>query len=371
MDHLSYTTLGEFVTEIAAHYRPVLLARLGERQALQDLSDADHQKFTPIFVVPPRAWNYEAETFDKTLAKHLEKLPADLGRARSGRAAFIDLVFIADDLSDVEGVHPLQWLHKNAQAEGVELIPVISGSSPESLIIAARDVAADSEQGICLRLLPNEWPSGDPNAFDELLSELEVSPTDIDLVLDLGGSTSSDLTMRALLPEIRWARAYGSWRSLTVAGAGVPKELPSGRGVHVMDRSDWLTFSTAWSTVTDEGLGAFDFGDYGVASADPTLDVDPRMLNISASFRYTVHGSWLLARGELFKGNGGRGVGGAAVAPTLQTLTEHPLYRTTTRDAANDWIDSVIGGGSGGNPTTWRRWATFHHIKTVLDQLAR
>jgi hypothetical protein len=363
--------LGEFVTEIATHYRPVLLTRLGERQALQDLPEEDHRKFTPIFVVPPRAWNYEAEAFEKSLAKHLEKLPSDLGRARSGHAAFIDLVFIADDLSDVEGVHPLQWLHKTAQAEGVELIPVVSRSSPESLIIAARDVAADSEQGICLRLLPNEWPSGDPKAFDDLLSELEVSPTEIDLVLDLGEGTSSDLTMRALLPEIRWAKANGSWRSLTVAGAGVPKELPSGRGVHVMDRTDWLTFSSARRTITDEGLGAIDFGDHGIASADPTLDVDPRMLNISASFRYTVHGSWLLARGELFKGNGGRGVGGAAVPPTLQKLTEHPLYSTTPRDAANDWIDSVIAGGSGGNATTWRRWATFHHIKTVLGQLSK
>ncbi|MEW1820892.1 hypothetical protein AB0323_08895 [Arthrobacter sp. NPDC080031] len=174
-------------------------------------------------------------------------------------------------------------------------------------------------------------------------------------------------------PEIAWARANGSWRSLTVAGAGMPapKDLP-GKGVNVIERTDWLTYRQVGSWSASNGVEVPDYSDYGVANYDPVLEVDPRMMNISATFRYTTNEVWLFGRGDLFKGNGGRGLGGAAVAPMLSKLRAHPLYSETTRDLANDWIDSVVDQGvSGGQPTVWRRWATYHHIKTVLDQLSR
>ncbi|BAS10389.1 conserved hypothetical protein [Arthrobacter sp. Hiyo4] len=293
--------LGDQVPESAIHYRPVLLARTGERQALQDLTDEDHQRFTPIFVAPPRAWNFQTETFDKTLAQHLEKLPAELAKARGGRTAFIDLLFLADDLSQVEGLHPLQWLYEHSQEEGVDLIPVVSSSSPSDLIIAARDLHATAGTGIALRLLPADWPSGDPKGFKELLDELELGPSEVDLILDLGEDTASHLTLRALVPEIEWANANGAWRSLTIAGAGfpAPKDLP-GKGINVVERTDWATYGQVSTLVVAAGLDAPDYSDYGVATYDPVVEVDPRMLNISATFRYTTNDVWLFGRGEVY-----------------------------------------------------------------------
>lgn len=368
----NFINLGVRLPTSEIHYRPILLARTGERQGLQDLTDEDHGRFTPIFVAPPRAWNFQTETVDKTLTQHLEKLPAEFGKARGGRDAYIDLCFLTEDLSPVDGMHPLQWLYEHTLEEGVNLIPVVSANSPGDLIAAARDLHSAEDMGVCLRLLPADWPSADPKAFKELLDKLEVGPADVDLVLDLGEDTATHLTLRALAPEIVWARANGSWRSLTVAGAGMPapKDLP-GKGINVLERTDWLTYRQVSSFSASSGIEVPDYSDYGVANYDPVLEVDPRMMNISATFRYTTHEVWLFGRGDLFKGNGGRGLGGAAVAPMLSKLRAHTLYSETTRDLANDWIDTVVDqGASGGQPTVWRRWATYHHIKTVVGQLS-
>ncbi|MEW1820893.1 hypothetical protein AB0323_08900 [Arthrobacter sp. NPDC080031] len=171
-----------------------MLARTGERLGLQDLTDHDHERFTPIFVAPPRAWNFQTETVDKTLAQHLEKLPAEFGKARGGRDAYIDLCFLSEDLSPVDELHPLRWLYEHSLEEGVNLIPVVAADSPRDLIATARDLHSTGDMGVCLRLLPEDWPSADPRAFKELLDELEVGPSDVDLVLDLGEDTATHLT---------------------------------------------------------------------------------------------------------------------------------------------------------------------------------
>jgi len=358
------------MTNQISHYRPVLLARQGERLALQDLSDEDHEKFTPVFVVPPRAWNYDNEDYDKTLEQHVQKLPTELAKARGKYPAFLDLLFLNDESGEVYGQHPLRWICAAAAKEGLELTPVITPGSPEGLIRAAHDLIEETGIGVALRLFPKEWPSADPKGFHSFLIDLGIGTENVNLILDLGPDTATELTLRALVPEIEWALANGSWKSLTVAGAGMPKELPAGKGVHTIDRSDWETFQNARRLVERNPLTTLDFADYGVAGFDPSVEINPRFLNISASFRYTTENSWLFARGDLFKGNGGRSLGGAAVAPMLTALRSHGSYGLTERDAANEWIDGVIAGGSGGNSTVWRRWGTFHHVKTVLGQLA-
>lgn len=353
----------------AVHYRPILLAKQGERAALQLLSAEEHEQFTPVFVIPPRSWNYENDGYSKSLEQHLEKVPAELASCRPHGPVYVDLVFLNDETEDVYGSAPLTWLSNQCSFLGLTIVPVVSLSSSEGICVAAREISAAYDTGVGLRLLPDEWPSLDPKAFYELLQELGVSTIAVDLILDLGSDTGSQLAFKAPAPEVEWVRKNGPWRSVTIGGSGMPKDPPTGSGVHELERHDWLIYKRLMS-LHGENFSGIDYADYGVAGTEPSIDVNPRFLNISASYRYATEESWLLARGGLYKANGGRSLGGAAVAPMLQHLVAHGSYGLGPRNQSHDWIESVLAGASGGTPAIWRKWATLHHLKTVLNQLA-
>ncbi|WP_363316512.1 beta family protein [uncultured Microbacterium sp.] len=97
----------------------------------------------------------------------------------------------------------------------------------------------------------------------------------------------------------------------------------------------------------------------------------PRFISISAAFRYTVTNDYLLAKGELFKGQGGSGKGGAALITPLDELTRHGEYATPVRSQADDWIEAVVDRtATPGNPGKWREWGTVRHIEVVAFQLS-
>lgn len=351
---------------MSTHYRPILLTRQGERQALQDLTATEHDALTPIFVIPPIPWDFDNEAPSKTLEQYLAKLPEELAKARKSCTSYIDLGSLSEsEIEQVNGKHALIWLHEMAALEGMTLIPVLSLNSGGELFKAARQIVETEKTGIALRLTVGEWPSTtDPKTFDSFLQDLGLSRDEIDLVLDLGAevtSSSRPLAEQALKTEIQWVRNNPGWRSVTVAGAGMPDV--QGKGVQEIERTDWAIFQAVRDT-------ELDFGDYGIGNTNFVTDIDPRFMNISAQFRYTAISSWLVSRGGPYKANGGKSLGGAAVAPMLDALVKHGSYDDSAQDLAHRWISGVLNGASGGTPTVWRRWGTYHHLKMVLTQLA-
>lgn len=351
----------------APHYRPFTLARQGELLAYGQLTAAQHADFTPVFMVPPREWNYDKDAYAKSVEAHLQPIPQKLATARNGAPAYIDLAFL-DDETPTRGVHPLTWIVESAALLGLPLMPLVSSESTDETLKSASTLNAAQGLGIAIRLGDGEWPSQDSTILAEMLRKLGTATTEVDLFLDYGAERSSFVTA-ALRGEFSAPHFASAWRTITIGGHAWPKDLPTGKGVFEIERSDWMQFETTCQALFPTALRP-GFFDYLVANPDPRLDVDPKLLTISASFRYTSSEAWLFVRGGLYKASGGRGKGGEAVPPALRILQAHPLYSQPIRTETDNWIDLATSGGKPGNSSVWRRWATHRHVEVTLHQLA-
>jgi hypothetical protein len=349
-----------------SNYVPVLLTRQGERKALVSLEPAQRDRMTPLMVITPIDWDFDNDAPAKTLDRHLSKLPADLATCLGTSSAFIDGKFIDDDPMS-SGEHPLFWLIRETSDLGPTLIPVASPNRTGEYLSAVSDVVTRYATGICLRLTSSEWPSALGHSLDILLLDLNVTPAEVDLVLDIEDQVST-LALTALRAELRGLPYSSNWRSLTVLGAAMPKNVPPGKGVHVVSRDEWILYKELLSSPTLPRVP--DFGDYVIANPDPILDVDPRILNISASFRYTSQDDWLIVKGELYKGNGGKSLGGVAVPPVANLLISQTRFMPG-HCLFENWLHGVASGtNTPGNPTTWRQYATLHHLIETITQIA-
>jgi Beta protein len=346
---------------------PILLARRGELLALADTSPAVRDMITPLLVIPPITWDYEAESWQATLDDHLDRMPAALQRAWPDRRAFVDLLLLEDGPL-ASGVHPLVWLTAQCAALGVELIPTVSPARSAAYRTAVAIVVARDGSGACIRLGVDDWPINTPGALGPLLTELGVGPDQVDLILDLGSQTGA-LALTALRQQLSSLPNLQDWRSLVVASTGMPQAMPLGQGLQVIPRNDWLLFERLLTTGTPPARLPT-YADYAITSPEPPPDIDPRVLTLRATLRYTTLTSWLITRGQLWKAPGGRSQGGAAMVPAATNLAAHPDYLGAGHCGCEAWVASVIGGGSGGSGMVWRRYGTLHHLVVVTNQLS-
>ncbi len=222
-----------------------------------------------------------------------------------------------------------------------------------------------------MRLPLAEWPSSIGVApLNDLLADLNISPAEVDLILDLETEVvgSPALVTTAVRNELASLPRIRDWRSLTVAAAGFPlPPLNYTKGISVLEREDWLSYRSLATGAAPPRMPTF--ADYGAGTLDPTVDVDPRVMSISATFRYTVPDAWLFAKGDLFKGRAGLGMGGAAMVPVAAALSAHPQFAGTAHCAGDQFVVNAAAG-NGGNPEGWRRAATTHHLTHVVSEVA-
>lgn len=346
------------------HYVPILLTKRGERSAVSDLDAGVRANITPLFVVAPVDWNFDLDEPAKTVDAHLRTLAEDLFACWGTRRAFIDLMFLDPAARMSDGSHPLTWVTARGNAVGTVLLPTVGVSSDAAYQAAAAAVSARDGRGACIRLRTADWPSSSGARLTALLGALRLTPREVDLVLDLGEdvATAPSMALTAVRNELASLPSAHDWRTVTVAGASFPKQLTNvARGLSVIERVEW----SVYSALLGAGLARIPtFGDYAVANPDPVVDVDPRVMNISASMRYTIDGAWLVSKGDLFKGSGGSGLGGAAAVPVADALVRDPRFDGAGHCTGDDWIIRAAAG-SGGNPEAWRRAATAHHLTHV------
>lgn len=349
-------------------YVPVLLTKRGERSALRDLSPGSRGSLTPLFVVEPIPWDFDNDEPAKTVDEHLSARPQELVDSWGIGAAFVDLTFI-DDSPMIAGEHPLVWFTSQCAALGLPLVPVVAIGRSDAYRAATAVVVARDGLGACVRLPVPEWPSGSSVDIDALLLDLSLDPEDVDLVLDVGDEVAAapGMTERAVRTELGTLPYLADWRSLVVASSGMPRTMPGGRGVHVLPRFDWRLYRELVLRAPPARLPTF--ADYAIAHSDPSLDVNPRFMSMSATLRYTAADDWLVSKGALFRASGGRGQGAAAVPPAAAALAAHPDF-LRGHCGGEVWVQDAATGGPTGNAETWRRYATRHHLELVPEHLA-
>ena len=350
-------------------YVPILLTKRGERRALEITPASVLAKMRPLFVVPPPDWDFDNNAPKKTVAEHISTLPSELVLRWGNGDAFIDMNVLPDNPLPV-GSHPLHWVAETANATGgLNLTPVVGMDSTNEYIAAAAQVILDITDDVCLRFAPSDWiRGGSTSDWDNLMADLGVGPMQVHLVLDLGDEVDSS-TAKDARDELLNLPYLNDWASVTLTGTGLPQTLPSGGStIHTMPRQEWKIYNA----ICGSGLPRTpSFGDYVINGPEPDgPGVDPKIMSMSATLRYTTNTDWLISKGLLYKGTGGKGRGGLAVPPAAAALLAHPDYLSNAHCAYEPWLASAAAGGPPGNAETWRKWGTLHHLHVVTDQIA-
>lgn len=317
-------------------YRPVLVGRRGELEALAHLDDATIPLLAPVI---------DVHAVDPCVVALLGRLPAGLVPAVDVSA-----------LPDGPASEPVRW--------GVPLVPVI-GLAESGRRVVAHGAAARAYAGrAVVRLRAGQarvGPDATTAAVERVWRLARLVPEQCDLLVD-AADVCCPADVRLAGPRVRrlvgWARRH-AWRSVAVVAGGMPPtlaRLPTDEPVR-LDRFDWQL----WQGLADLGVG---YGDYGVGPAAPDGDGPGDRL---PTLRYTTDGAWWIYR---WSRRGGRG--DERLANLYRTLVSAPWWPAA--GPGFSWGDHEIvrrarRGAGAGSPANWIAWSTSHHLAHVLAAL--
>lgn len=354
-----------------SHYVPILKGKAGEYGALRDLDPDVKERLTPLIEVPSISWDYENEKPAKTVSEHVASVTPNIVKHwGTERTIFVDLLWIPSSEFMADGSHPLSYVFDSARSVGLQMIPVTGLSRDRNYQYAVRETIARDRRGVCIRLeSPDFEELLDIDAtIETFLNSLGVSPGDTDLMIDfkeISAGQASPLTIAIIsilnsLPDIM------GWRSITLSASAFPLNLSNldSSSVSTIPRAEW----TIWESLARK-RGKLPrlptFGDYAISHPD-MVEIDPRMMRMSAQLRYTIETDWLI-----FKGRNVRDYGYEQFGDICRDVAARPEFSGEAFSKGDAFIANCGAGyGGPGNATTWRRIGTNHHLTLVVRQIA-
>lgn len=343
-------------------YVPILYTKRGERTALRDLEANIASEILPLFVFHEVGWNFNNNKPKTTLDDHLSKILVDLMKKWEGVVAFVDAVELGDSPT-ADGRHPLVWLTDEMLKASREATPVTSVDRSYAYQQAVKQVL-QRHTDLTIRLKAKHWGQATDasSRLFTLISSVGSSVAKTHLIFDMessvGGAAGTLLDMvlaRLVRPQ--------EWASTVVAASSMPSSMPSGDGLHRIERPEWLEYQRLVASPLPRTPS---FGDYCVQSPDAASGLDPRLISPSNNLRYLMDSYWYVPKGGLFKR------GSAPLVSALRLLANDPGY-ISGYSACERWIDTLIVGPPGvsaGNPETWRRYGTVRHITRSVELIA-
>ncbi len=164
---------------------------------------------------------------------------------------------------------------------------------------------------------------------------------------------------------------HSRWRTFTVSSCAFPLSmaLVDRQSHDFADRADWIAWRDHLYGRRRTLLRVPTFSDCVIQHPRGVEGFDPRIMQVSASIRYTLPDQWLLV-----KGVSTRFIQPSIQFPELATRLVYghlrACFRGATHCAGCASIKAAADGAPGfGSAEAWRRLGTMHHISTVVEQL--
>lgn len=327
------------------HYVPILKCKQGELGALQSA--------VPDLLVPL------VEVVDMTKAASLAA-----AWANPDDVILVQPLNLAE-VEDAEWAVSVEKLFAGLRAANVAAVAVATTYDGPDTVAAIAAIAATDQRGVAIRVdaeeVALEVPAAVQSEIDQLLTDLGVAVTDVDMIVDVGLVRASTAT-RVTTAEaaLRTIPYLVDWRNVVTAFSGFPENLDGAvkGGTTALGRDDAIAYATLISRGPDrEPI----YGDYAVGTpfyADIPWAPIP-------SIKYTAGTNWMIHRGTAKADRSNQYISLA------QDLVASGHYAGAAFSMGDRYYADVASGHDGpGNPTTYVRAATSHHLSCVLDRLA-
>jgi hypothetical protein len=345
-------------------YVPILKWKRGEQVALQNVNPTIKQNLTPLIEIVPPPYDYENDLPAKTIDDHIKNTASQIEAHWGHDSIYLDLIWI-DDEEMLDGSNPLKFILSETRKRNLKVIPVVGYNRSASYIQKVKNANTQDRLGICLRLEDDDFLDLS-NHVSSVLTEINVEPKDIDLLIDFKSISPNDdkKNLISAISIINSIPYIMDWRTVTFAASAFPENMSSVSPsvISSVPRSEW----NIWQQLNSSQIKRIpNFGDYAIAHPN-FVDVDPRVMQMSANLRYTIKNNFLLCKGKSIKKNGWGQMQGIC-----SQIVSHPHYAGETFSWGDKYIkDCSTGTTSTGNAETWRRVGTNHHLTQVVNQLS-
>ncbi|WP_240633208.1 beta family protein [Achromobacter xylosoxidans] len=329
----------------------------------------------PLFDVPvisenrQKAKKYQNSSTPKS--DYLDEVAENIAKSWKGDVVLTDDFNWAPDTTVETGEHVMAHLYAGLKARGVKVAPVVGYDRWDDPLyqLAMRGLDLAGAPYVCFRLEASAVEdAAEPDIFhdrmQEMLEDMQLSPAECAVLLDLGDLTTKpliDITSDATR-VLKLLSAYG-FRYIATAGSSMPKSIDlavkkKDSTAKVIRREMLL-----WQALRTEFGGIpLVFGDYGVRG--PGSNDGIRNPNANAKIRYTCDKAFLVSRGHSVAG--GWALQMPAVAAEIVSSKEFlPSF---------SWGDQVIANCSNGLPVKnghgkWIAYDTSHHLAFVVEEV--
>jgi hypothetical protein len=359
------------------HYVPILRWKQAEREALLALTQhgTDISRMTPLFEMVPKMFLPKDPERPFSVDKQLRKVANAFLRycewrpLWAMRPPFVDFGLVPAGVRSDAGKHLISAFSSQMQARQLSFVPVIWLNGDPAYRAAVKANMKDQRLGVCVRVLAanlNDASHRVVSGLKKLLSDLDVTPEEVDLLIDYQLVEESRLSYKdlcACLPHL------SRWRTFIVAGGSFPVDLTGfAVGEHQLPREEWLVWENQVSSVDLPRKPSF--SDYTIQHPIyRQRDFGGMPPRISASIRYTYDSYYLIMRGEAVSRNDGPGVNQwPALAKLLIDREEYCGHDFSAGD--KEIMERSQSWENPGSFGDWLRIGFNHHMSLALHQIA-
>jgi len=353
-----------------ATYMPILKGRQGELWSLRELGS--RQGVCPVIEVPRIKWNYKANGPAHTVEEHVTRFVREFDKAlKRINTCAVDAYLLDGNGSD-DSTAALREILGLCASRGHILTPTTGLERDSSYNRVAGRHARRHSSGCVVRLEREDLqdPEDLKTVIEDLMVELGLEPSDIDLIADLKflreEDERNDLDLLIeMLPRLPY---LDRWRSFWFAAGTFPEFLTGipGDSEEYIARVEW----TIWNALV-RGLPAArapGFADYGITHPI-SPDVDPEVMNMSANIRYTTEHSCLVLKG---RGVRNHPRGHYQFNDLCRKLVAKDEYSGSDFSPGDLYLYDCARDLEGpGNASKWRQAGTSHHVEFVARQIAK
>lgn len=357
---------------MAILYRPILKAKQGEFEALENIPAEIRSVIEPIFEVSP--YKPGKKKIAEPLTAHLIEVARKIAIVREGQSVAFDISSAWNPSAKIEdGTHVLTFLHGVLEIFGITANPVVGYDRWEDKEYreALQNIKLSDGSHYVIRLDGYAIDDMDDqehfrSALAGILKGLSAPAESCGVVVDFGDLSTTpleDLMDKADL--VSGELMTLGFRYISIAGCSMPptvdKAVPKiNTAARVLRREMilWQSLVTAGHQIT--------FGDYGVRN--PMSADNVRNPHTNAKIRYTTDKHHYVERGESMK---------KAKGEQYRQLARKIMNSDEFMGTAFSWRDATISlcatkediTGMKGS-TKWIAIDTNHHCHSVISEVS-
>jgi hypothetical protein len=344
-------------------YMPILKWKQGERISLKNLAAGQWDGVVPLIELLPIVAIPDASGLRAALPAYLNKVGRELAASIDANVPLvIDIRYVAPAYAHQTRLLRVICMSLRATTKH-RVVPVLTQAMLQETPSEVDKLSAFEEH-----LIRVVSPITNVDAISEIVklcAAAKLQRKGLHILVDQFSivGEAAPAKWKAAQPYLDAAIATGC-ASTTLAGGSFPINLIGiKQGVHDLTRVEWQI----WRVLRkDAAYSEVRYADYTVSNPALSPDLDPQQVNPSVAIRYAADGFWRLFKAGGFK----KGVPGQ-----YKNLSKLLLSDVVFSGAAFSYGDKQYEKAAtdpkagNGNPSSWRRDATNHHIVLTASSL--